>query len=304
MRRSVIALVAALAALMVASAPVGAVTGNYRPDPDHVYVGLIAFYDSDWTFIHRCTGELLAPTVVLTAGHCPDDGTGSGAVAAHARIWVLQDVGSHYDLDTQHDPVTGYPDSCSGTMGNGLGVWCAEADVMYNYGYDGFATFPNTHDIGVVILNQPIHVSRYAALASAGTISGLAKKRGAQDTQFRVSGFGLSYSLTKGTNARSLSFRVRLQGDETLINLGNQTTLGFNLETQGNGNNRAGTCSGDSGGPIFYPAGSDTVVGVTSFGNSNAGCRGPNWYYRSDRQPVIDWILEKAGTAASQIVVR
>ncbi len=303
MRRKTIALVAALAALLVVTAPVSAVTKNYRPDPDHVYVGLIAFYDSNWEFIHRCTGELLAPTIVLTAGHCPDDGTGSGAVAAHARIWVLQDVGSHYDLATEHDPVTGYPDSCTGTLGNGLGAWCAESDEMYNYGYDGFASFPNTHDIGVVVLSQPIHVSRYAALAKAHTVDRLARHRGTQDVRFRVSGFGLSYLLdTKGTS-RSLSFRVRLQGDETLINLHNQSTLGFNLETQGNGNGRAGTCSGDSGGPILYPAGSDTIVGVTSFGNSNAGCRGPNWYYRSDRQPVIDWILDKAGAAADDIVV-
>jgi hypothetical protein len=303
MRRSVIALVAALAALMVATAPVGAITRNYPPDPDHVYVGLIAFYDSDWTFIHRCTGELLAPTIVLTAGHCTDDGSGV-TVAAHARIWVLQDVGSHYDPATQHDPVTGYPDSCTGTLGNGLGAWCAEADVMYNYGFNNFAGFPNNHDVGLVVLNQPLHVSRYAALAAPHTVDRLATHRGTQDPTFRVSGYGLSYSLTKGTNAYSISYRVRLQGDETLINLGNQSTLGYNLETQGNGNGRAGTCNGDSGGPILYPATSDTIVGVTSFGNSNAGCRGPNWYYRTDRQEVIDWILDKAGSAASQIAIR
>ena len=27
---------------------------------------------------------------------------------------------------------------------------------MYNYGFDNFAGFPNTHDIGLVILDQPI----------------------------------------------------------------------------------------------------------------------------------------------------
>ena len=62
MRRHLIALVAALAVnLPAATAPAAAITKNYRPDPDHVYVGLIAFYDSDWVFIHRCTGELLTP---------------------------------------------------------------------------------------------------------------------------------------------------------------------------------------------------------------------------------------------------
>jgi secreted trypsin-like serine protease len=304
MRRRFFALVVALAAVLVATAPVAAITKNYRPDPDHVYVGLIAFYDSDWEFIHRCTGELLTPTIVLTAGHCPDDGTGSGEVAAHARIWVLQDVGSHYDAATEHDPVTGYPDSCTGTMGNGLGVWCAEADEMYNYGFDDFATFPNTHDAGLVALKQPLQLSRYAALAKAHTVDRLATKRGIQDVTVRVSGFGVSYLLDTRQNDRSISFRVRLQGDSTITNLHNQATLGFNIQAIGNGSRRAGTCSGDSGGPMFWPAGSDTVVAVTSFGNSNAGCRGNGYYYRTDRQPVIDWILDKAGAAADDIVIR
>ena len=304
MRRHLIALVAALAAILVATAPAAAITKNYRPDPDHVYVGLIAFYDSDWEFIHRCTGELLTPTIVLTAGHCPDDATGSGNVAAHARIWVLQDVGSHYDPATQHDPVTGYPDSCTGTLGNGLGVWCAEAAEMYNYGYDGFATFPNTGDVGLVVLKQPLQVSRYAALAKAGTMDRLSTRKGQQDVTIRASGYGLSYLLDTRQNDRSVSFRVRLQGDAIVTNLHNQTTQGFNIQANGNGDGRGGTCSGDSGGPNFYPATSDTIVGVTSFGNSNAGCRGSDWSYRTDRQVVIDWILDKAGDAADDIVIR
>ena len=44
-------------------------------------------------------------------------------------------------------------------------------------------------------------------------------------------------------------------------------------------------------------------MAVTSFGNSNAGCRGDGWYYRTDRQAVIDWILKKAGDAAQDIRV-
>ena len=53
--------------------PAAAITKNFRDDDEHPFVGLIAFYDSDWVFIHRCTAELLSPTVALTAGHCTNN---------------------------------------------------------------------------------------------------------------------------------------------------------------------------------------------------------------------------------------
>ena len=65
--------------------------------------------------------------------------------------------------------------------------------------------------------------------------------------------------------------------------------------SQGNGDGRGGTCSGDSGGPVFYPADSNQIVAVTSFGKSNAGCRGTDFAYRVDRGEVISWIDGVAG---------
>jgi len=67
-------------------------------------------------------------------------------------------------------------------------------------------------------------------------------------------------------------------------------TGGFNLQTQGNGDDLGGTCSGDSGGPVFLGGpNSNLIVAVTSFG-LNAICRGTDFAYRVDRQPVLDWI--------------
>ena len=302
MRRRLFAIAFALGLTLSAVAPAAAITGNYRPDDEHPFVGLIAFYDANWTFIHRCTAELLSPRVALTAGHCTNDPSQpGGAVAAHARAWFLQDVGSHYDPATQHDNVTGYPDSCSGTLGAGLGDWCAESSTMFNYGFDNFAGFPNIHDIGIVVLDQAIDEPEYASLAGAQTVDTLATAKGIQDVTMRVSGYGLSYSLSTpvrgngvGT-AVAVSYRVRLQADERITNLGNQSTLGYSIQANGNGANSGGTCSGDSGGPVFWPATSNQVVAVTSWGVSNAGCRGNGYYYRTDRGAVLDWIHSVVG---------
>ena len=159
---------------------------------------------------------------------------------------------------------------------------------MYNYGFNNFAGFPNIHDVGIVILNQPIAMPKYARLALAGTLDPLLKARGTQDTTFGVSGYGISFSAKQG--AFAISFRERLMANETLVNLVSHSTDGFSVQLNGNGDTRGGTCSGDSGGPVFYPANTNQIVAVTSWGMSNAGCRGDGGYYRTDRQEVIDWI--------------
>ena len=305
MRRTFLALAAALGLVILAAMPAAAITGkSWTRDFDHPFVGLIAFYDDEDVFIHRCTAELLSPTVVLTAGHCTNDpNLPNGAVAASARVWFLQDVGTHYDFATQHDPVTGYPDTCTGTMGDGLGDWCATGTRMFNYGFDNFAGFPNIHDVGIVILDQAIDVPEYASLASANTVDTLARAKGTQDVTMRVSGYGLSYSLqtpVRGNGVGTVvteSLRERLQADESITNLGNQATLGYAIQANGNGNGRGGTCSGDSGGPVFWPANSNQVVAVTSWGYSNAGCRGVGFYYRTDRTDVLNWIHSVVGDA-------
>ncbi len=297
MRRLLGSLAHVGALLAVTVSPATAITKNYVKDFDHPYVGLIAFYDAAGEFSHRCTGELLAPTVVLTAGHCTDNE--KGGVMAEARIWFQQGAGTHYDAATQHDPVTGYPDECvAGTLGS----LCAESHHMYNYGFNNFAGFPNIHGVGIVILEQPITDRGFAALAKAGTVDVLRKARGTMDTWFKVSGYGISFSAKKGTVA--ISFRERLMADETLVNLVSSSTAGFAIQLNGNGDSRGGTCSGDSGGPVFYPRTSNVITAVTSWGHLNAGCRGDRWYYRTDQAAVIAWIKTVTGAAGAAIVVK
>ena len=93
--------------LAIVVAPAFAITGNYVKDFDHPFVGLVVFYDASGEFIWRCSGSLISPTKLLTAGHCAD--TAEGAVSA--RVYFQQDAGVNYDPATQNDPVSGYPGS-------------------------------------------------------------------------------------------------------------------------------------------------------------------------------------------------
>src|SRR5262249_47256715 len=66
------------------AAPARAITGNFVKDFEHPYVGLVVFYDASGAFSHRCSGSLLTPRVLLTAGHCVFG-------VASARVYFQQD---------------------------------------------------------------------------------------------------------------------------------------------------------------------------------------------------------------------
>lgn len=287
MRKLVLLLAVVLALLAATAVPARAITGDFVEDFQHPFVGLVTFYDEAGEFSHRCSGSLLTPTVFLTAGHCTEGAT-------TARVYFQQDAGANYDPETQLDPVSGYPETCAAGT---LGVTCATSDELYNYGFDDFASFPNTRDAGLIILDQPIEVSEYGALATAGSLDKLSTRRGQQDLTFTSSGYG----LTLTNPVKTVSFRERLMAKSRLTNLRSHLTGGFNLQTNGNGKGRGGTCSGDSGGPVFYGGyDSNIIVAVTSFG-LNANCRGVDFSYRTDREAVIAWILENAGSEADDI---
>lgn len=229
----VLAVAAVLA--MTTAIPANAITGDYVKDNEHPFVGLIVFYSPDGAFHHRCSGSLLTPTVFLTAGHCT-------AGASSARVYFQQDAGVDWSAETGSDPDTGYPNACAeGTAG----TLCAMSHEMYNYGFTGLDTVPETKDAGLVILEQPIMLDEYARLAAPGTLDALAAKRGQQETTFTASGYGFSE-----VNPVSLtSFRERLMAESRLTNLASATNDGYNIQTNGNGNSHGGTCTGTPADP-------------------------------------------------------
>ncbi|MDQ3066904.1 MAG: S1 family peptidase [Actinomycetota bacterium] len=261
------ALLAALAAVLVTFAgSAGAITGNYQKDFEHDFVGLLVVYDASGEFAGRCSGSLISPTVFVTAGHCT---TGSD----EARIYFQQDAGVNYDPATGVDPITGYPET-GGYTG-----------TPYNFGFDGFASFPNTRDAGVVILDGAGYTppsGKFGVLPQLGAVDAYAAQK-KQDARFTVSGYGLS-----DKDPVIVSFRERLRAESYLVN--NQAPITeFNLKTTANpSQDKGGTCNGDSGGPVFF-RGTNVIAAVTSFG-FNGQCKGLDFSYRLDRAPVLAWI--------------
>ena len=163
------------------------------------------------------------------------------------------------------------------------GVTCATSDELYNQGFDEFAGFPDTQDLGLIILDQAIVLDEYGQLAAVGTLDPLATQRGRQDLTITASGYGLTMSSPVAFE----SYRERLMASSRLTNLGSANTAGFNVQTNGNGKDKGGTCSGDSGGPVFH--GGD-LVADTSYGYTS-NCRYLGGYQRVDVPVVRDWLL-------------
>ena len=273
------ALAAILAAFVIAT-PAGAVTYNAEKDFVHDYVGLLVFYtDPDPEsvppgdpFSHRCSGTLISPTVIVTAGHCTE-GVDEG------RAYFQQALGPNYSPDAfggwGGDESTGYPYEGGHTF--------SRAD---NYGN---VDIPNTKDAGVVILDEPYTPpsGNFGVLPEAGLIDQLVADAGAsakKSLRFRTVGYG----LIDQDPVPNPGLRERLSAWGYLIENSNPLTT-YQLKTTNNpSKGMGGSCNGDSGGPVFVE-GTRIIAAVVSFG-WNPQCKGQDYSYRLDRDPVLDWI--------------
>jgi hypothetical protein len=205
-----------------------------------------------------------------------------------ARIYFQQDAGVNFDPETEIDPVTGYPEYCAAGT---LGVTCATVSEGHIYNFDYTGRIPNTGDVGILILDQPIQLSEYGELPAPNQLTSLDTGPGRHEVIFTVSGYGLTTRTTDQDPHPNLSFRERLMAEATLVNLRSAWNAGFNLQTSGNGAGKGGTCNGDSGGPVFLGEfESNLIVGVTSFGIGNLLCQGTDFAYRIDQPEVLAWI--------------
>lgn len=253
MRRRLFVMLAAVAMLLAMAAPSSAVMfGEKDSANEWDGVGLVVF-DVDGEPSHRCTGSLIADDVLLTAGHCTFGTSG-------ARVFF--DV----DVTSGHYPGPG-PDAIEGTP-------------VTHPDYDDFATFPDTSDVGVVLLDAPAALDTYP-LAGDATLDSLGGPKGLM--RMDIVGYGL-----QSVKPALMAERSRYVAEVKLNNLVSANTDGFNVQLSSNPGkaHRGGLCFGDSGGAVFLDG---EIVAVNSF-VLNLQCMGNGFSYRVDRQPILDWL--------------
>ena len=239
-----------------------AITDGSLDGEAHPHVGLLIF-DVGGSPAWRCSGTLLSPTVMLTAGHCTD-GTSGG------RVW--------FESNIQANQVAlGYP------TGGATSVEFCNIATHPQFNEGSFVL----HDVGVVTLCSPVVRASYGVLPTVNQLDALKTKRGGQDVTFTAVGYGLQKSFPDATSFKDSALKIRMVANPKLNQINTGFVGNFSLLLSNNANT-GGTCFGDSGGPNFL-GNSNVVAGVTSFG-INSNCAGTGGVFRMDRQNVLDFV--------------
>jgi hypothetical protein len=267
MKRVLTVLALTLTVALGAAAPVGAVTDG-TPDGDAHPEVVLLLMDVGGAPAYRCSGTLLSPTVLLTAGHCASNYP--GAPYTGMRVFTESDV----ENGNNTYPAAGSPNSVEAV------AWHAHPE------YEDAPFW--LHDVGVVLLQAPgVVLDRYGALPEVDELDALKTKRGLRKTRFTSVGYGLQQSFPTAAAWKEHNVKVRMVAHPRLIQI-NGGIAGRSSLLLSNNANTGGTCFGDSGGPNFL-GDSNVVAGITSFG-MNGNCAGTGGVFRTDRQNVLDFI--------------
>ena len=239
------------AALLFGALPAGAVVHGEPDNGAHPYVAMLALPDASGGG-QRCTGTLVSPTVIVTAGHCT-----FGAVSP---VRVRFD-----DAPTAASFVTGTPYTFAG------------------FDPDNFAAA----DVGVVVLDEPVTDRGYGELPAAHSLDGL---QPGTKTTFTSVGYGAErWFPEQGASFGKIDVThpLRMVATPHLVSIANPALGPQTLVVSASASTGA-ACHGDSGGPNFLGT-STTIAGVTSYARGET-CMGTTGVFRLDDPDVLAFV--------------
>ena len=231
----------------------GVVDGNAHP------AVVLVVMDIGGQPAFRCSGTLIAPKLVLTAGHC----TGEPGEFSGMRIFTESDVQD----GNNNFPFAG-PNTIEAASWQAHPLFTESAFFL--------------HDVGVIRLTKAVKLAadQYGKLPAVNQLDALQPRSA---TLFTAVGYGVQRINPVFVEAEL----IRMSAEPHLIQINTGFTGDFSLLLSNNAAT-GGTCFGDSGGPNYLGS-SNVIAGVTSFG-LNQTCGGTGGVFRLDRQNVLDFV--------------
>ena len=209
----------------------------------------------------RCSGTLIAPKLVVTAGHC----AGEPGEFSGMRIFTESDV----ENGNNNFPFAG-PNTIEAASWQAHPLFTERAFFL--------------HDVGVIRLTKAVKLAagQYGKLPTVNQLDAL---NPGSATVFTAVGYGLQRINPVFIEAEL----IRMFAEPHLVQINTGYTGGFSMLLSNNAST-GGTCFGDSGGPNYLGS-SSVIAGVTSFGR-NGNCAGTGGVFRLDRQNVLDFVTQ------------